>query len=491
MMQRCTSATFFFGLSLMMGILPACIDEDGTCGDDYDCPKTAHCNIANGICVEGPADQAESEQSNDAAGQDGGFAAGNDGGVSSPLDAGSTVDGGGSSANLPLTCGTVSSIQDDFDPTWGNNFWGSWWEGMGGQINRPGGRVELEMAPGSQDAHIELFTLFGVDFMEDAATTRLMDAPIADPNIEYQFRVESDSGNWLGFRLVDGVLFADGELGGGTLFLSGSVDFDLNQHRVWRLREADDRTYFEVASDPGGTWLEIDQVGSISFPTPPSMTYRVVRMDSTTDTRIWSIDWLNMDRMAKPFCPAADTTDGFTNANLPNWNVRTSDWQDLCTVGANGEGPFLSFDATLSPGQACTATHLRGSSLENSSLTLEIVQKPVTPEAFVGLAFNVGPHGFVQWGLVDDTLQAYVEPSLGGDALPLLFPYTEEPNWIRVREADETLYFESRVDGGAFDVVHSILLTKDLDAIQPIIMLENQAGISQVLHTHVDSFNLP
>jgi hypothetical protein len=475
-------AAFFLSLSGFLVLLAGCRENGAVCADDDACANGEICNVATGRCTSsisdlGPSSDAGTSRSPDAgeAGGDGGEAASNS------IDAGLPPD------DVPgppgSTCGTLNAIHDDFESPDDGYLWFTDVAAGQATATRSGGGLELFVPAGAEISGVEHFTLMGATLFNDSATTRLLDDPGADPNLVVEFRLQADGDNWIGIQLNNGFIRANGNLG-------------VEQHRVWRIREEGDRTVLELAPDAQATtWTELDWVGTPSFPAPLSIHFAARSLGNLADDHLVTFEWVNMDKDPGQWCPATDYTDAFLNYTKGlKWHDRPGDGNGSCVAeaGPGSEGNFLSVEGNLPGGGWCSILQLHGASLDESSVAIQILERPTQSTSFVGLALNVHPEGFIKFGVVGDTYEALAtSPLRGGTSFyDGLSAVTTSPDWIRIRRAGDDLFFESKVGEGPFVEINFTTLTVPTDAVQPLIMLENRAAADEMLHTHLDNFNL-
>jgi len=155
-----------------------------------------------------------------------------------------------------------STFADDFD----DGFRGRTWRSADGAVEYAG-VLNLSLPAENAAAHAEYISARGYDLRDDAIVIQLTNPPAAETVAELQLIAYYDASNQLSVTLgPDPNNVGEQDLtvakcvsecsGNAPDTQSKTIQFALDQHRWWRIREEADTIYFEAGSD-GLNWTEI------------------------------------------------------------------------------------------------------------------------------------------------------------------------------------------------------------------------------------------
>jgi hypothetical protein len=484
MMPLRSSATFFSGALLALVLLPACPDTDNLCQDDFDCPKTAHCSIGQGICVEGAPKDPDNTNAADAGTpkNDGGSSSENDSGSGNDLaqtgDAGPAPDGGGAPS---AACGRAGVVDQDFESSEFDQMWTAAW-GNPGELSWSisGGVLVFTAEAGAFDAYAGYGTPYTIDLTDGSLSIALSVPPQLGDQVNVSFRLQSGEESFVQIGILDDQLYTNGCDWTGSNCIGLNLDttrpFDDAQHHHWRFRESSNTFFIETSGD-GQTWTELASTGSPAFLTRVVPGLNVHRAAGKSAQSIVAFDDFMGTSGPTQWCPADSYDDAFNGSDGPMNSFRWGSYgtgASECALFRTNNQAGVEID--LPAGASCAASSNYVYSLEDSTISVRLVDRADTGgELLMGLSFSTLPSGFVRFGLIGSRTFIQVPSSLTGEA-----PYEEDTGSagnfprISISESNDVLTFRGYDESDAEIFRRDVPVAIPFDGVAPNLWLENR-----------------
>lgn len=353
--------------------------------------------------------------------------------------------GGSGGAVIPVKCGGTSALVSDFSGTgltnlWEINMWG------GANIAESNGELVYDLSSDGTQSAAYIHSEYYYDFRNDFASVEVLATPGVGKAAEAFLDVSLDEANYVEIYQKDDMLNFGYERT-DTYNKIKSIPYDPVAHRFWQMRESDGVVIYETSPD-GQTWTnQLEMPEAALFPLDLVRIYVGGIGDAgTMGPRQARFDKLSGGGPAKQkYCPMHSYTDDFNDGMEDRQWTRS--WEDKPGMLLEEGGQFVVHyppDVEAYAGLVSA----RAFDLTNSSLVLEVTAAPQTMvQGHLGIDLN-GPgdndvemfieEGFLKFGI--ENFGMFKE--LGGVAYAPL-----EHRWLRIREASNSLFWESAPDG--------------------------------------------
>lgn len=454
------------------------------CNSSQDCGRRERCD--DGVCVaadngdasasDGPPDAARSDRARtDATGTDARVdASGRD--VRSDAGASDSVQ---SDASQPLlTCGTTSTLQDDFDD--GSTSW-QWvpYTVPPGAIGEPDGQLRIDLgASTAVGAEASNGSNYATVLRNDVVRVQVVQVAAVN-DVETYLTFGSDPNNWLVLYHLDGILHAEVFVD-GSIRSANTATYQAAAHRYWQIREHAGRVWFEVAADTA-SWTSLLDAPAPAMLDAGYVTIGAVAYRALNQAQTVIFDDFNVGRPRPAWCLASSLEDDFGSSALaPEWQPNNSTG---CTIAqSNGQ---LVFSHSGNGDADCRIWSARVFGFDE--VRVEVAQRP-TGDTYAAaiLALEVPAGPYVELSLQGDQLYTWI------DSDAALVPFAaNDARWLRLRRDGANLRYESSPDGTTWSVVRSIGWAQAEGPVWSSLALACfgcQAGSRQA---SFDNFNLP
>lgn len=405
--------------------LTACFNArpaDGViaCGE-AGCPPGMQC-AADGFCWSSPP--GASDASTDAA-------EAIDGGLDAPVD-GSIPTG---------TCSSVAMLADDFDD---GVFGDQWSRSYGSSTSRveQGGMAVFPIEGQTWSAYA---STYDYDLTAGSVTVRVIDVGVG-PDIYTFMGVRNQvAGDDPVARVIhyEGEIYAETRIDGVSERYGPALTYDPDQHRYWRIREADGLLYWEVSPD-GSTFTEL------ASRTPWfDVTHVQADLGAGTDTvsppaTTARFDDVNGGAPEGEACAASSLVDDFEDPAVTD--ARFYQWTSgACagTVGTGGANISIAGTGTAE----CMWASRRGLDLRDDHMTVEVEQAASGPDEYTYLGIQSVDGGWAHILVYADML--YFSTVVDGvtDDLETVAYEPDLQRYWRLRVTAGRLYGEVSGDG--------------------------------------------
>ncbi len=399
--------------------------------------------------------------------------------------------GTGGSGGGVNKCGGTSVLVSDFDGNaisdlWIVNEWGM------ATIVQSGGELVVDLPTGNPNGYgAYIVSQFFYDFRDDFVSVEA--TQVTNPtNSAWMFmNVGPDDNNYIEIYQGGADLIFGQEVA-STYATLKKIPYDAVAHRFWKLSEAAGKTYYQTSPD-GQAWTTQLEITTTSL---FAIDYSRIRLGAGADSGNMDPGKPHFDRLnggGNPqqwYCPTNSITDDFEDGvRGPQW-ARSEEDQNgmLAEQGGQCIVQFTENTTDHAGYRSSRAFDLTGSSL--------VVEVPSVPDLSVDTHFGID-----LWGLGDNEVEMRVWHGALEFAVDINDTYQKlgttqyNPNvhrWWRIREAGNTLYWETAPDGKTWNTELEISPPP-----VPINMLDVElrggADTAQVMpgQGRVDNVNLP
>lgn len=364
-----------------------------------------------------------------------------------------SAGGGGTGGGGPTLCGGTSALAEDYsgEPLylWETNDWG------GASVSQSNGELVIGLPNGgASESGAYLISKYYYDFRKDAASIEVPSATNPATSSWAYLSVGPSDADYVEIYQAGGLLYFGYEVGNDYTKLE-SMPYDPVAHRYWQLRDDGQIVNFETSPD-GSAWSVQAQVLTANL--FPLDFVRVViggGADSgQTGPGEARFDHLNGGGAPKQkLCPVSSITDDFDDGlESVQW---ARSWEDAPDMLTEESGQLVIHYPPNSTDEA-DLTSARAFDLTDSSVTVEWTAVPdASDETHIAVELN-GPGD-------DDPADNDVEMHLSGGQLEFVIfkagQYQQlgsllyspvDHRWWRIREASNTLFWETSPDGSAW-----------------------------------------
>lgn len=354
--------------------------------------------------------------------------------------------GAGGSGGGVVDCGGTSALAADFS---GNTLGGLWDAGDwgGATISETGGEIVVSLPMGSADeSGGYLKSEHYYDFRGDFVSVEVTSAADPSSSAWAYLVVTMDENNYVEIYQESGFLFFGREIGNSYTELA-KIQYDPIAHRFWQLRESGGDTYFETSPD-GQNW-------AIRAQTPTADLFPVdlvqVVLGGGANSGQASPGEARFDKLngggapKQKYCPMSSLTDDFADgAESMRW---ARSWEEQNGMLAEQDGQFVIHYV---PNAEAYAGLVSASAfdLTSSSIVIEVpVAPPESAQAHIGLELNGPLENDVEMVVEQGKLKFGVEIADTHQELGSVLYSAQDHRWWRIREASNTLYWETAPDG--------------------------------------------
>lgn len=345
------------------------------------------------------------------------------------------------SGNAAL-CGGVGALAETFDDGFID---ARFWTDEGGAVVERDGELVFTLPTGAEGCGAAYMgSEIAYDLTGRAIGFELRAFPQPPDTVDFHMWLRGGSGYSLHITInAENVSFGK-TINEETQTLA-SQRYDAAQHRFFRIREADGSVYWEVSGD-GQEWIERAKADVASL---FDVRYLSLELAGTGEGATAPAE-VRIDNLAgsdaESMCAMNTFSDDFEDG------VRSNAWtvpgclEGCAMTESNGELAFLHDVATSS---ACSYTTASAYDLHANAASIELTAPP-DPASDGSLVFQLTRNStnFLQFRIKHGEL--YCVQALDGDC-GVDLAYTQfspvDHRWLRFREADGTIYYETSADG--------------------------------------------
>lgn len=147
----------------------------------------------------------------------------------------------------------MSSMRDDFEDGMRSGQWMRSFEGQTGMLAEEGGQFVIHYVP-NQEAHAGLVSAYAYDLRGSSIVLEVPQVPAAEATAYVGIELNGPGGNNVEMFVSEGNLKLAVEIDGNLQELS-IIPYSAQQHRWWKIREAENILYWETSPD-GKTWKQ-------------------------------------------------------------------------------------------------------------------------------------------------------------------------------------------------------------------------------------------
>jgi hypothetical protein len=312
---------------------------------------------------------------------------------------------------------------------------------------------------------------------------------LPEPSLEtsLQIRLRGEGNNSLAISIDNENVSYDKTVNDESQTLA-SQRYAAADHRFFRFREAQGTVYWETSSD-GQEWTERAKA---DVSTLFDVRYVSLALDAPGNS-LGTPAEVRIDNLGgsetESCCAMGTFSDDFEDG------VKSGAWTDPdCSEGctASESGGQLAFNLDAAVSSYCSWTTSSAYDLRGSAVSIELTSPP-DPSSDGQLLFRAvrDSGNYLEFRVKHGELHcAQVLDGECGDDLAFTQFSATDHRWLRFREQDGTIHFESSPDGVAWNPHTSSIEPFDLDAMQ--VMLEASSSAEQLspLELRVDNLNL-
>lgn len=396
---------------------------------------------------------------------------------------------GGSGGSEPLPCGGTDVLSDAFDDGVPGALW-YWYAQPGITISEVNGDALVSLPPNSaSSAYSSLQTKRLYDLRKNQISVEVKE--VGDPATTAQtfLTIARDSDNFIEMSQQGGTMFFSKRVAGSSVDV-GTVLFNAQTHKFWRIRDDGATTYWELSAD-GQTYISHAQLPTAQLFPLDAVDIAIGAQLEGGEVNPGQARFDNINGGGAPtgkWCKASALKDDFEDGVIGLlWN---NSYDDPGTTLVEMGGVVVLAPPTNLDGY-CGLISGSAYDLTGDSIAVEVplvVNAGTIASTFLRL--EADGYGNVEITERDGTLK--FEKEVGGVgttlASTLYSPVTHK--WWRIREDSGTLYWETSADGKTW-----LVGATDQDPI-PMTALDVTLGsgayqaVAAPGESHFDNLNL-
>ncbi len=284
------------------------------------------------------------------------------------------------------------------------------------------------------------------DFRNDFVSVEVISTPGVGKATQAFFSVGIDSANYIEIVQKEDMI-AFGYERADKYTTIKSIPYDPAAHRFWRLRESEGVVIHETSPE-GQNWTnQAETPTSALFPMDLVRVLMGGNGDAgPTGPKQGRFDKLSGGGIAKQkYCPIFSITDDFNDGKENRQWLRS--WEEQPGMLLEEGGQFVIHYVPNLKARAGLAS-ARAFDLTNSALVLEIPSAPQTMlKGFLGIDLNGTGGKDIEMFVEEGNLKFGVENSGTFKELGTVAYSAQQHRWWRIREASNTLFWETAPDG--------------------------------------------
>lgn len=368
------------------------------------------------------------------------------------------IEDSGSTSNAAL-CGGVGVLATGFDD---GNLDQRFWFDANGSAEARDGELVLSLPP-DESACSHFGTHHGYDLSGRSLGLELVSLPEPPADVAFRFWVHGREGDLLEITIDDDTVRFVASVDGDPRTLA-SQRYDAAQHRFLRIREADGSIYWETSGD-GVEWLEraADSVENLFDVHHVSLELAGQGLGNGAPAEIHIDDLIGGGTPPEALCPCSALTDDFEDG------VASSAWDtphagSSCTMAeANGTLRIAVPAEAYTP---CNYTSRSAYDLRGSTLSVELVDPPpLDADGYVELYFEADGANYFQVRVKQGEIHCTQVADEQCTDLSSGQHSPTEHRWLRFREQDGTVYFETSRNGVDWQFQTSSIEPFPVDAV--------------------------